>query len=143
MFLLDVNVVLYAHREEFAQHRSSRAWLEDLLTSGDGFAATDAVLASFVRLATNRRLLDVPSTLDQAFAVCSEIRTAPGFLELSPGPRNWEIFEDLCNTTASRGDYVPDAFLAALAIEHNCELASFDRGLRRFPGLRLFTPPPA
>ena len=140
MYLLDVNVLLYAHREEFPQHETSRAWLEDLLSSGDGFAVSDGVLSAFVRLVTNHRWIDSPSTLDQAFAVCSEIRSAPGFLDLAPGPRHWEIFERLCKTTDSRGDYVPDAFIAALAIENNAEFASFDRGLRRFPGLRLFTP---
>ncbi len=135
-----MNVVFYAHRAEYPQHSISRAWLEDLLSSGDSFAATDAVLSAVARLATNHRWIDNPSTLEEVFSLCKEIRGAPGWVDLSPGPHHWEIFERLCLGADARGDLVPDAFLAALAIENDCELISFDRGLRRFPGLRISPP---
>lgn len=140
MLLLDVNVLFYAHRAEYPQHEVSRAWLEDLLSSGGTFAATEAVLSAVVRLATNHRWLDGPSTLEQVFGFCNEIRGVPGWIDLPPGPRHWEIFERLCLAANARGDLVPDAVLAALAIENDCALVSFDSGLRRFPGLRLLSP---
>lgn len=40
----------------------------------------------------------------------------------------------------ARGNLVPDAFLAALAIEHRATLVTSDRGFARFPGL-AWTPP--
>lgn len=140
MLLLDVNVMFYAHRSEYAQHQVSLQWLEGLLSSVDAFVVTNATLSAVVRLATNHRWLDRPSTPEQVINFCNEIRNSPGLVDLSPGTRHWEIFERLCVSTSARGDLVPDAFLAALAIEHDCELISFDRGLRRFPGLR-FSPP--
>jgi toxin-antitoxin system PIN domain toxin len=132
--------VFYAHRAESTHHQASLHWLEELLSSGDAFAVPDPVLAAVVRLATNPRWLDKPSTHEQVFTFCSEVRSAPGWVDLSPGPRHWEIFERLCTTANARGDLVPDAFLAALAIENDCEFVTFDRGFRRFPGLRFSLP---
>lgn len=140
MLLLDVNVVFYAHRAEFKQHRLAEEWLEALLASGTPFTATLPVLASVVRLATNHRFMDPPSSVDVVLDFCKQITMAPSWLDLAPGPRHWEIFDRLCRDANATGNLVPDAFLAALAIEHDCELISFDRGFRRFPGLR-FSPP--
>jgi toxin-antitoxin system PIN domain toxin len=140
LLLLDVNVVLYAHRAEFPQHVQTREWLQALLASGEAFAATTPVLASVVRLATNHRWMNPPSAVAVVLDFCAQITSAPGWLDLSPGPRHWHIFDRLCRETDATGNRTPDAFLAALAIEHGCELASFDRGLRRYPGLRLVIP---
>lgn len=135
-----MNVVLYAHRAEFPQHALAREWLQETLSSGERFAATGPVLAAVVRLATNHRWMRPPSTVDQILDFCRQIMLAPGWLDLAPGDRHWEIFDRLCRETNATGNLVPDAFLAALAIEHDCDLVSFDRGLRRFPGLRLSVP---
>ncbi|MGE0600229.1 MAG: type II toxin-antitoxin system VapC family toxin [Dehalococcoidia bacterium] len=140
MLLLDVNVLFYAHREEFPQHTQAREWVEELISSGRSFAATHGTLSAVVRLATNVRWIQHPSPFDEVFGFCAQIRAAGGWVDLNPGPRHWEIFERLCRRADARGDLVPDAFLAALAIENDCELISFDRGLRRFPGLRLSLP---
>ena len=142
MLLLDVNVVFYAHRAEFSQHELAREWLRRLLASGEAFAATGQVLASVVRLATNHRWMNPPSDIGQVLDFCRQIRSAPGWLDLAAGRRHWEIFDRLCRDTNAIGDRVPDAFLAALAIENDCELISFDRGFRRYPGLRLSIPRP-
>lgn len=140
MFLLDVNVLLYAHRAEFPQHGLAKEWLETLLASGEAFAAPTAALASVVRLATNHRWMDPPSPVGVVLEFCGQITAAPGWLDLAPGPRHWKIFDGLCRETDATGNRVPDAFLAALAIEHGCELVTFDRGFRRYPGLRLSVP---
>jgi toxin-antitoxin system PIN domain toxin len=140
MLILDVNVVFYAHRAEYSQHHQTREWLQGLLASGDSFAATGQVLASVVKLATNHRWMDPPSAVDEVLDFCKQIRLAPGWVDLAPRHRHWEIFDRLCRDSRATGDHVPDAFLAALAIENDCELVSFDRGLRRFPGLRVSMP---
>jgi uncharacterized protein len=59
---------------------------------------------------------------------------------LAPGPRHWEIFVRLCAAAGVRGSLVPDAYLAALAIESGSEWITTDRDFRRFPGLRLRHP---
>jgi len=64
------------------------------------------------------------------------LRLHPDARLLQPGPRYWEIFEQLCIATGARGNLITDAAIAALAIEHDCELITTDRDFRRFPGVR-------
>lgn len=53
---------------------------------------------------------------------------------------HWERFAQLCRTLSLRASLVPDAYLAALAIEERAELVTFDRGFARYPGLRWRSP---
>ncbi len=64
------------------------------------------------------------------------MRESPSFVPIAPGPRHWGIFAGLCRTTGVRGNLVPDAYLAARAIESGSEWISTDRDYARFPGLR-------
>jgi len=59
---------------------------------------------------------------------------------LEPGPRHLEIFEQLVTPIGTAGNLATDAHLAALAIEHQCELHSNDRDFERFSGLRWRNP---
>lgn len=140
MWLVDVNVLVNAHRAEQAGHDLARRWLEWLLSSDELFVVPDSVLASVVRIVTNRRMVDQPTSPAEALAFCRQIRDCAGRVDAQPGLRHWDIFEQLCVETNAKGDDIPDAVLAALAIEHGLELVSFDRGLRRWPGLRWSVP---
>lgn len=140
MRLLDVNVVLAAHRDGHPHFDVAASWLERLLEQGGPFAVPDLVAGSFVRLATNRRIFQDPTTLDEAFAFLRALRAQPGHVALAPGPGHPELFERMCREGAVTGDLVPDAQLAALAVEHACELVSFDRDFARFPELRWTVP---
>jgi predicted nucleic acid-binding protein len=64
------------------------------------------------------------------------VRRRANCVRLTPGPRNWSIFAELCEKSGATGNVVPDAYHAALAIEHGCEFITTDRGFDRFPGLR-------
>lgn len=74
-----------------------------------------------------------PSTLDEALAFADVIRYHPNVVPIHPGPRHWEIFTRLCRDAKAAGNLVPDAYLAALAIEHGCEWITTDRDFARFP----------
>lgn len=140
MKLLDVNVVLAAHREDHPHFRAARAWLADVLASGSRFAVTDLVAGSFLRLASNRRVFSIPTPVADAFDYLRALRGQPGHVMLGPGPRHLELLELLCQAADVSGDLIPDAQLAALAVEHACELVSFDRDFARFPELRWTRP---
>jgi predicted nucleic acid-binding protein len=58
---------------------------------------------------------------------------------IEPGPRHWSIFTGLCRSANAYGNLVPDAWLAALAIESGCEWITNDRDYARFKGLRWRT----
>jgi uncharacterized protein len=96
---------------------------------------SDVVLMGVLRLATNPRVFVRPDTASSAAAYVDALLEAPGRLVTS-GPAHWARFVGLCRSLSLRGNLVPDAHLAALAIEHGACLVTFDRGFGRYPGLR-------
>ncbi len=140
MLSADVNVFVYAHRRDTARHPEHKAWLEDRLSGPEPFGVSELVLSSFVRIVTNHRIFQEPTDPGEALAFCSAVRAAPAAIPLRPGPAHWPIFADLCRQVGARGNVVPDAYLAALAIEHGAAWVTSDTGFRRFRGLRVHPP---
>ncbi|MGC9333111.1 MAG: type II toxin-antitoxin system VapC family toxin [Anaerolineae bacterium] len=135
MILPDVNVLVYAHREDTAHHAACRTWLEAAINSDQAYGMAELVLSGFVRVVTHPRIFERPSTLDQALAFVADVCNQPNCVPVRPGPRHWSIFEQLCQAVQVRGNLVPDAYLVALAIEAGCEWITTDRDFSRFPGL--------
>ena len=136
MILADVNVLVYAHREDAADHGRYRAWLEAVVNSDEAYATSDLVLSGFIRVVTHPRVFNAPSTLSDAVEFVEQLRTQPNRLAVAPGSRHWPIFVRLCREAGAKGNLVPDAYLAAMAIESGCEWVTTDRDFSRFPGLR-------
>lgn len=136
MLLPDVNVLIYAHREESVNHERFRGWLEGIVASDASFGLADIVLSGFLRIVTNPRALDPPSPFPDALSFVEELRTRPNATVIAPGRRHWDIFINLCQATEARGNLIADAYLAALAIESGSEWITTDRDYARFPGLR-------
>lgn len=135
MILLDVNVLLAAHRDDHPHHHLVHPWLEALAGGGEPFIVPDFVWASFVRLATNRRIFTIPTPLADAFAFLRALRGQANHVALHPGEGHLGIFENLCRDADAAGDLAPDAYLAAIAVEHACVLVSLDRDFARFAGV--------
>ncbi len=142
MTLTDVNVLVYAYREDAVGHRHYRAWLETLAGSDEAFGLADLVLSGFLRVVTHPRVFDPPSTIAHALEFLGALRGQPNCTLVGPGPRHWAIFTRLCSQSGARGNLVPDAYLAALAIESGSEWITTDRDYSRFPGLRWRHPLP-
>jgi toxin-antitoxin system PIN domain toxin len=138
--LLDVNVVLAAHRDDHPDFDLARPWLDRTLAEHEPFAVIDLVAGAFLRLATNRRIFTVPTPTSDAFAYLSALRRQPAHVKLAPGAQHLELLEKLCLEADASGDLMPDSQLAAIAIEHACELVSFDRDFARFASLRWTRP---
>lgn len=131
-----MNVLLHAHREEQPEHEPIRAWLVDRVSSRRPFGVPGLVFSGFLRIATNPRAFRSPTPLDTALAVVESIRAQPNCVVVEPGARHWAIFIGLCRRLHARGNVVPDAYLAAMAIETDSDFVSTDRGFGGFPGLR-------
>ena len=140
MLLIDVNIMVLAYREDAPDHHVCHPWLEKLLSSDSAFGISNLVLSGFLRIVTHPRIFDPPSPLDDALAFADVVRSQPHCVPVQPGPRHWEIFTRLCRESGARGNLVPDAYLAALAIESGCEWITTDRDFKRFPGLRWRSP---
>jgi uncharacterized protein len=136
MILADVNVYVYAHREELSEHRGYAAWLTELVRASEPFAVSELALSSFVRIVTNPKVFRTPTPLDKALAFSEEILDQPNCVPVRPGEEHWRLFTQLCAKARARGKLVADAYHAALALEHGCELATADADFARFTGLR-------
>lgn len=136
MILPDVNVLVYAHRQDTPEHGLYRNWFEDVLTGGQFFGVAELVLSGFLRIVTHPRIFRAPTPLDVAFAFAEQIRAHPRCVIVQPGPRHWGIFDQLCRAAAATGNSIPDAYLAAMAIESDSDWITTDRGFARYPGLR-------
>jgi toxin-antitoxin system PIN domain toxin len=132
MILLDVNVLVAAHRADHPHHELVGPWFADLTSGDEPFWVPDDVWASFVRISTNRRIFDVSTPIDDAFAFLAAVRDQPNHLSLVPTERHLDLFEDLCRDYDATGDLTADAYVAALALDHGCEVVSLDRDFARF-----------
>ena len=141
MILTDVNVLVYAFRQEAPQHESYARWLDALVDGAQELALHDLPLLGMVRIVTNPRIFRPPAPTSLALEFIQRLMEARRARWLSPGPRPWSRVVTLSGTDRARaGNLAPDAFLAALAITHGCRLATADRGFARFPGLDWFDP---
>ena len=136
MILCDVNVFVYAHRTDAPNHSAFLIWLEKIVNGRAAYGFSDIVLSGFLRVVTHPRVFDPPSKLQDALAFAHQIRNQSNAVWLRPGERHWSIFSQLCESVGARGNLVPDAFLAALAIETGSEWITTDRDFSRFPGLK-------
>src|SRR5260221_2281477 len=135
MKLLDVNVLVYAHREDTLQHRHYGIWLEQLLAGAEPFAVADLVLSGFLRIVTHPRIFDPPTDLELALRFVNTVRESADCVVVASGPKHWAIFLTLARESGCRGNLIPDAFLAAMAIELGCTWITTDRDYSRFRGL--------
>lgn len=133
-------MLVYAHRRETDRHDDYLSWLEEARTADEPLGVSDVVLSGFLRVVTHPKVFKDPTPLDHALAFAAAVRTAPSAIGVVPGRRHWRLFEDLCRTTGVRGNAIPDAWFAALAIEQGATWITADRGFSRFPGLRWAHP---
>jgi uncharacterized protein len=140
VILPDVNVLIYAFRQDVPEHAICRPWLENVIYGEAAFAVSSMTLSALVRVTTNRRSYRSPSTVEEAFRFCDFLIAQPTCRLLEPGERHWQIFKRLCSEADIQGPDISDAWFAALAIEWGCEWITFDRGFSRFPGLKWDTP---
>src|SRR5581483_8815214 len=136
MLLPDINALIYAHREDAPEHDRYAEWLEGLAGGPAPFALSSVTLAGFLRIVTNSRIFQAPTPMKVALAFCHQLIALPTAVFIQPGERHWSIMVDLIERANVRGAMVSDAYLAALAIEHGCELVTTDGDFARFPSLR-------
>lgn len=136
MLLPDVNILIYAHRAESPDHERYAEWLHQLASGAEPFGLSDLGASGFVRIVTNPRIWDEPTTTEDALEFIERLRRRSNARTLSHGAASWEHFARLCRETQARGKLVADAYHAALAIEHGCELVTTDSDFARFVGLR-------
>lgn len=140
MMLLEVNVLVAMHVRAHVHHQTVRAWFDGRRAAAEPFGVPTSVWHCFVRLITTRAVMDPPASIDEAFAFITAVRGQALHRTLEPGPRHLELLRETCIESRASARLVPDAALAAIAIENGATLASFDRDFARFPKLRWVVP---
>ena len=141
MKLVDANVLLYAVNQDAAHHERSRQWLDDALSGADTVAFAWVAMLAFVRLSTHTGLFPAPLSMDEALGRVDAWLAATPAVVVQPTADHARVLRSLLRPLPSAGNLVTDAHLAALAIEHRCEIVSFDNDFARFRGVRWSEPP--
>lgn len=138
--LVDANLLIYAYNRAAQQHEAARDWLEARL-SGDTLVGLPwPSLLAFLRIVTHPRLLPrAVETVDAWRQVENWLSSDVAWIPV-PTERHAGILGPLLALPGVRANLVPDAELAALAIEHGLTLCSTDGDFVRFPGLRWQNP---
>jgi toxin-antitoxin system PIN domain toxin len=140
MILVDANLLIYASIGEFPQHRAAKDWLDGQLNGSDRVGMPWSALLAFVRIVANPRFFKEPETILTAW------RQVEGWLDIEnvwipePTQRHRMVLTELLKQAGGNPNQVPDAHLAALAIEHDLTLYSGDRGFARYSALRWVNP---
>jgi uncharacterized protein len=138
MILLDANLLIYASAPESPQHEAARKWLDDRLNDTARVGMPWPSLLAFMRIVSNPRLFEGAS-LAHAQSQVRAWLALPGTWIPSPTEEHQRILTELLATEHSHR-MVPDAHLAALALEHGLILCSSDGDFGRFRQLRWENP---
>ena len=140
MILVDANILIYAHVRSFAQHRIARDWLDQQLNGSTRVGLPWASLLAFLRLVTNPRVFEYPEPMSDAWQqVYAWLGCEPAWVP-QPTERHAELLGAFLALPGVHGNLVPDAHIAALAVEHGLTLCSTDGDFARFQGLRRVNP---
>jgi uncharacterized protein len=132
----DVNVMVQALRRDANDHEICLAWLDEALAGPKPVGIVESVIAGTVRVVTNPRIFAEPTAPRDAVTFVRAVLESPNSVAPPPSGRLIVKFLELCERVEAKGNIVPDAWLAATAIDLDATLVTADRGFARFPGLR-------
>ena len=136
MICLDVNVLVNAHRLDVADHDSYAGLLVGLATGSEPLGLPDVVLSGFLRVVSNRRVFRVPTPSATALEFVDQLISSRAGILLRASERHWSTFVELTQDLGAMGNDIPDAYIAAYAVDNGATLLSADRGFARFDRLR-------
>lgn len=138
--LLDANLLLFAVDERSSQHAAAARWLEDALNGERRVGIPWQTIGAFVRISSHPRVVTHPLSAGDAWGyVRSWLDADPAWVPPAT-ERTTAVLEQLMTRHEVTGNLVPDAQLAALAIEHGLTLCSTDTDFARFDELRWENP---
>lgn len=138
--IVDANLLLYAVDENSAHNAAASSWLTEALRGDSRVGVPWQTIGAFLRIATHPRVVENPLSGPEAWRYVADWLAVPVVWIPPATEATARVYARLCEQVEITGNLVPDAQLAALAIEHGVELASADTDFLRFPGLRWTNP---
>jgi uncharacterized protein len=140
VILIDANLLLYAANHSAPEHERARDWLDARLNGTAAVGLPWPSLLAFLRLATNPVVVRHPVTTAQAWQQVEDwLGCEPVWTPLPGGPHRG-LVGGFLKASWMTSRLVPDAHLAALAIEHGLTLQSTDGDFAKFPDLKWENP---
>jgi toxin-antitoxin system PIN domain toxin len=140
VILVDANVLLYAEDKLSLQHEAARVWWDAQLSGSSPVCLCWIVISAFIRIASNARVFENPLSVAQAIKRVQSWLDQPCARLIEPTNSHWRVFQQVLTEGQALGNLVTDAYLAALAVQHGCELMSTDADFARFPRLKWSNP---
>ena len=140
MILVDGNILIYATDPNSERYARARSWLDGQLSGDTRVGLPWESLLAYMRVVTNPRVFEHPQTFGAAWRHVEEWLDCDCVWIPTPGPAHRSIFAGLLAELGGGSKLIPDAHLAALAMEHGLALCSNDGDFARFKGLRWINP---
>lgn len=140
MILVDANLLIYAVDADSPHHVAAREWLERVLSTTQWVGLPWVALLAFVRITTRSGIMRDSLPTERAVGFIDEWLQQPCVTLVGPGESHWAVLRNLLLSEGTAGNLTSDAHLAALAIEHGCEVASTDHDFNRFSGVTVVNP---
>jgi toxin-antitoxin system PIN domain toxin len=140
MILVDANLLVYAHDASASEHSLAKAWFEKTLSSPIRVGLPWPSMLAFVRIVSNPVIVRAPLTPAAAWRYAVQWLALPNVWIPLPGEQHAKVLGELLGNVRTTSRMVPDAHLAALALEHGLTLCSTDGDFAKFPRLRWDNP---
>lgn len=138
--LLDANLLLFAVDERSPFHARARDWLTEQLNGEQPVGLPWQSLGAFLRIVTRPRISASPLAPAEAWRQVQDWLACDVTWLATPSERHATILGELIERYQLRGNLIPDAQLAALAIEHGVGVCSADTDFARFSELPWLNP---
>ncbi len=140
MIVPDINLLIYAHNEAFAEHATAREWFHTIMTGTEPVGFSSVVVLGFVRILSSTTAVSRPGRPEELLRIAGGWLACPVARRVEAAADYPEVMQHLFASTGAGARLTTDAYLATVAISHNAVLYSNDRDFERFPGLRLENP---
>ena len=140
MIVPDLNLLIYAYHAEDPNHEAARRWWEGLLDGVEAIGVPWTVSTGFIRLMTNPRMLQYPMSAPEAIDIVEGWFQYAHIRPLEPSASHLGHLRRILRDAGAGAGLVPDAHIAAIAIEFNAEVHSNDSDFAKFPGVRWRNP---
>ena len=140
MILVDVNLLVYAWDSAAMDHVAARDWPDAQLSGGTRVGLPWESTLGFLRIVTNARIFAHPATIGHAWRQVQEWLNCDNVWIPAAGAQHNAVLSELLRNLGGGPNLIPDAHLAALAIEHGLTLYSSDGDFARFQNLRWSNP---
>lgn len=130
--LVDANLLLHAVDETTEQHTAAASWWTGALNGTQRVGLPWQSIGAFLRITTHPRVATTPLSAPEAWShVASWLAAGPVWVPPTT-TRTAAILGQLIADSGATGNLIPDAQLAAIAVEHGLTVMSADTDFARF-----------